>query len=97
MEAIFLSPTHTPVLPGIARSVVVEIAGEQSIELAQRPLTIDELLDADEVLLTNSIMQVLPVCRVERKNIGTGKPGKMARQLAEHYRKKVATECRPDV
>lgn len=90
-------PLSTPVLPGIARAVVVEIAGEQSIELAQRPLTIDELLDADEVLLTNSIMQVLPVCRVERKNIGTGKPGEMARQLAEHYRKKVATECRPDV
>lgn len=95
-QALRTPPLNTPVLPGIARSVVLEMAIEQAVNLEERPLTIDDLLDADEVFLTNSIMQVMPVGRVERKNIGTGLPGEMTRRLAEGYRKKVASECRPD-
>ena len=41
-----------------------------------------ELLDADEVFLTNSIMEVMPVCRIERQPIGDDKPGPVTRKLA---------------
>ena len=50
-----------------------------------RSIDVSQLLDADEVFLTNSIMQVMPVCRVERKAIGDEKPGPVTRKLAEAY------------
>jgi len=45
-------------------------------------INVDELLAADEVFLTNSIMRVMPVCRIERKTIGEDRPGKTTAQLA---------------
>ena len=56
----------------------------------------DALLDADEVFLTNSIMQVMPVVRVERRDIGSGRPGPVAGQLLAAYRDLVVKECGDD-
>ncbi|MBN1510848.1 MAG: aminotransferase class IV family protein [Phycisphaerae bacterium] len=84
---------ETPVLPGIARAVVLELCREASIPTDERALSINDLLDADEVFLTNSVMQVMPVIRVERKDIAEGRPGPVARQLLAAYRECVAKEC----
>jgi branched-subunit amino acid aminotransferase/4-amino-4-deoxychorismate lyase len=46
-------------------------------------IDINQLLDADEVFLTNSIMQVMPVCRIERRAIGEDKPGPITGRLSE--------------
>ena len=86
-------PLDTPVLPGIARSVVLELAGEQSMETQDCPLTIDDLLDADEIFLTNAIMQVMPVTRVEKHDIGSGKVGPVTLKLLAAYRERVKQEC----
>jgi branched-chain amino acid aminotransferase len=79
-------PLDTPVLPGIAREVVLEQAAALGITAHQVPCTIDDLLDADEVFLTNSVMEVMPVTRVERKAIANEKPGPVTRRLLEAYR-----------
>lgn len=86
-------PLNTPVLPGVSRAVLLEIASEQSIAAHERALNINDVLDADELLLTNSSLQVVPVCRVEKKDIATGKPGPMARRLREFFLQKVESEC----
>ena len=86
-------PLDTPVLPGIARTTVLEIAGQAGIETRQEPLTVSDLLDADEVMLTNAVMQVIPVVRVEQHDIGDGKAGPIAQQLLEGYRALVKREC----
>ncbi len=71
----------SPVLPGVTRAAVIEIARRRSIGCERRMLTIDDVLDADEVLLTNSSWGVLPVTAIEGKTIGTGEPGEMTRDL----------------
>jgi len=86
-------PLDTPVLPGITRATLLEIARDAGVETQECPLTIDDLLDADEVLLTNSIMQVMPVIRVEKRDIGDGRVGSIAKRLLEDYRKLVQEEC----
>ena len=86
-------PLDTPVLPGIARGLVLEFASKFGIECEQCPLWIEDLLDADEVLLTNAIMQVMPVIRVERHDIGDGRVGPIAKRLHEEYRRRVCEEC----
>jgi branched-chain amino acid aminotransferase len=89
-------PVDTPVLPGITRAVVIELASAAGVEVEQKHLNINDLLDADEVLLTNSIMEIMPVCRVEKHAIGTGKPGPVTRRLAEGYKAVVEKECKAD-
>jgi branched-chain amino acid aminotransferase len=70
------------VLPGIMRQAVLDAASDAKIEVKFSPLTVSDLLDADEVFLTNSIMQVMPVCRIERKAIGNDRPGPVTQDLS---------------
>ena len=68
--------------------------GSLGVGFADMPLSVDDLLDADEVFLTNSIMQVLPVVRVERHDIRDAKVGPITRQLQAAYRQLVEAECK---
>ncbi len=80
-------PLATPVLPGIARATVLELAAALRIPCDDAaPLTINDLLDADEVFLTNTIIQVLPVVRVEKHDIRGGHVGSLARRLFDAFR-----------
>lgn len=71
----------SPVLPGITRMRVIEKAEAMGVKTTRRMMTIDDLLDADEVFLTNSSWGVLPVVRVEAESIGDGKVGEVTRKL----------------
>jgi len=75
------SAMPSPVLPGITREFILERAGELGIPVDRRMVNMDDLLDADEVLLTNSSWGVLPVVRVESGVIGDGAAGEMGRRL----------------
>ena len=85
------------VLPGVARKTVIEIAQQQNIPVIVGPLTIDDLLSADECFVTNSIMEVMPVCRVERKALGKELPGDLTRRMGVLYRACVESYVRGDI
>ena len=72
-----------PVLPGITREAVIECAQAQSITVKKQMLSVEDLLDADEVFLTNSNWKVLPVVAVEQKEIADGKVGAMTQSLRD--------------
>lgn len=72
-----------PVLPGITRAAVIELAEQLKIPVQRRMLTVEDLLDAEEVFLTNSSWLVLPVSKVERKEISSGTPGPITTRLRE--------------
>lgn len=65
----------SPVLPGITRAWVLDWAREQEVAVERRMLTIDDVLGAHEVFLTNSSWGILPVVRVEKEAIGAGEVG----------------------
>ncbi len=79
-------PLDTPILPGVTRAIVLELAGESGIPFEERPCTINDVLEADELFLTNAIMEVMPATRVEKKAIGSEKPGAVTKRLADAYR-----------
>jgi len=92
-EGRLLTPSvEEGLLAGITRAAVLELAAEVGVPAEQRPLAVREVLDADEMFLTNSIMELLPVGRVERKEIGDGRPGSVTKQLASAYRALVIRE-----
>lgn len=83
-------PLETPVLPGITRAIVLQLARSASIETEETPCTVNDLLDADEVFLTNAIMEIMPVTRIERKSVSGEKPGPVTARLAGAYRETIA-------
>ncbi len=86
-------PAETPVLPGVTRAAVIEVARTGNIPLEERPLTINDLLDADEVFLTSTSMEVMPVARIERHVIGNDRPGPVTLKLLQLFRDLVGSEC----
>jgi branched-chain amino acid aminotransferase len=92
-ELLKTPPVDTPILPGVARKVVLEQATAQKISFQELPLTVKDLLGADEVFLTNSVMEVMPVCRVEAHTVGDEKPGPITQRVAEAYRGAVKAGC----
>jgi branched-subunit amino acid aminotransferase/4-amino-4-deoxychorismate lyase len=72
---------RSPVLPGITRAAVIELAENLDIQTMRQLLDVQALLDADEVFLTNSSWGVLPVTAIERKQIGDGQVGDITKQL----------------
>ena len=79
-------PLTTPVLNGIARRTVCEIAIEKQIELKEKDLTVENLLEADEIFITNVIMLAMPVTSVESHTIANGKPGPITKQILDSFR-----------
>jgi branched-subunit amino acid aminotransferase/4-amino-4-deoxychorismate lyase len=71
----------SPVLPGITRMKVMGAAKELGIEVRARMMSVGDLLDADEVFLTNSSWGVLPVVRVEAEAIGSGEVGEVTKRV----------------
>ena len=84
----------TPVLAGVTRKTVCQIALRNSIEFVEKDLYIDDVLGADEIFLTNVIMQVMPVTSVERHTVGEGKVGVMTKRLQKEFDEFVKDECR---
>jgi len=94
-NSILQTPSlETPVLPGIARKTVRELARQQSLDLAEKDLFIGDLLEADEVFLTNVIMEVLPVVGVEQHTVGNGKVGAITGKLREGFLQALEQQCR---
>ncbi|MCE9620538.1 MAG: aminotransferase class IV [Planctomycetes bacterium] len=83
----------SPVLPGIARRTVCELAPTLGMEVRRRELVIDDVLSADECFLTNAAWGVLPVVRVEQSKVGGGEPGEGTRKLRKGWLERVAAEC----
>jgi branched-chain amino acid aminotransferase len=91
---LYTPPVETPVLPGIARKAVCRLAKEQSVELVEKDLYIGDLLDAQEVFLTNVIMEILPVINIEKHTVGEGKVGPVTRRLRESFLEMIERECK---
>ena len=84
----------SPVLPGITRAVVREIAGRMGIACQVRTLAIDDALGADEIFLCNSSWGIMPVVGIEGATVGGGAPGAMTRTLREALSQAIDGETR---
>lgn len=82
-----------PVLPGITRGAIVEFAERLQIPVEKRMVSVSELLEADEVFLTNSSWDVLPVTSVEAKVVGGGVVGPVTTELRQALLDDIEEQC----
>jgi branched-chain amino acid aminotransferase len=83
---------HTPtsaagILHGITRSRILKLAEELGYEIHERDITPYELLNADEVFLTGTMAEVVPVIRIQGVPISDGKPGPVTREMIKGFQR----------
>lgn len=86
-------PTACAALPGITRAAVIELAAGLGLKVDDRPLDPGKLKFATEAFLTSSLRGIAPLVRLDGMAIGTGRPGKVTRQVMTAYAELVAREC----
>ena len=68
-------PLSDKILPGITRKVVMEMAKLLRVSCKEKALTREDLLHADEIWLTSSTRNIVPVTCIDEQRIGNGTPG----------------------
>ena len=77
----------TNILPGITRSTVLDICQNSGIPAREECFKIETLIKADEVFITNSLMEIMPVSRIDDCQDWKGTlPGKITQQLMSEYK-----------
>ncbi len=84
--SVVTPPLNTNILPGITRKTVLDICRESNITATEKPFRTEVLLNADEVFITNSLMEIMPVSKIENYKIGEAIPGKITQQLMSTYK-----------
>ncbi|MEK6599463.1 MAG: aminotransferase class IV [Deltaproteobacteria bacterium] len=85
-KGIKTPPIKDGILPGITRRIVIDMAKRLSIKITETSLTKNELLRSKEAFLTNSIIGIAPLLRIEDKLIDNGKPGALTKRLQQAYK-----------
>jgi D-alanine transaminase len=83
--ALITHPLCERILGGITRSVVLELARDDGIEVVERPFTIDEARGASEAALSSTSSWLLPVTAIDGAAVGGGRPGPVVWRLMGLY------------
>jgi len=75
----------TSILEGITRNAVIELAREQGLVVLEERFTRDEMYIADEVFVTGTAAELTPVREIDKRPIGTGKPGPVTAALQKRF------------
>lgn len=82
---IYTPPIASGALAGVTRAVVFELAEEAGIPVSEPDITRYDLFTADEVFLTGTAAEIIPVVTLDRRPIGDGRPGSVTRQLMTRF------------
>lgn len=88
-NVMYTHPANNFILNGITRKEVISIAQLQNIQLVESAFTTEELLDADEVFITSTTLEIAPIIQIDDRKIGNGKPGPITRKIQEGYEREI--------
>ena len=81
--------TSDGILEGVTRKVMIDLCRRMSIPLVEKTLQRLDLYVADECFLTGTGAEVIPVTRIDGRDVGTGTPGPITRKLIEAFHRHV--------
>jgi branched-chain amino acid aminotransferase len=82
---VITPPQTAGILDGINRRSIIQIAGDLGIPLLERDLARAELTLADEVFLSGTAAELVPVCEIDDHRIGNGEPGSITRRIQQVF------------
>lgn len=91
---ILTPPGYLGALEGITKNVVMELARKLGYDVREEPFTLHDVYVADEMFLTGTAAEVIPVVNVDGRVIGAGQPGEITKQLITAFREIVTKDGR---
>jgi len=82
---IYTAPKDEKVLPGITRELILELAASANITVKEQAVTEQQLRDADEIWVSSSTKEVLPVTTLDGVAVSSGKPGEVWKKIDVLY------------
>ena len=89
-------PLHAGALEGVTMNVVLELAQQVGMQVMRTDLTKHDLYVADEIFLTGTAAELVPVISLDGRTIGDGKPGKVTAQLTDCFHQLVGNDAPED-
>ncbi len=86
---LITAPVGAGILAGITRAHVLDLAQALRIGVQLRAPHLDEAYAADEVFISSSIRELMPIVRLDQRSLGSGSPGPVFRQLLAAFRQRV--------
>jgi branched-chain amino acid aminotransferase len=84
---VLTPPLAGGILEGVTRGVVLRLARGIGISAEEAPLRAEDLEGADEVFLTSTIREIVPIVRLGSRRVGSGRPGPLTTRLHQAFRK----------
>lgn len=84
-KGTIVSPTLVNTLPGVSRSMVIELAGQLGIPFVERDIQVHSVMNADEAFTSSTPYCLLPVTKINGVPIGDGQPGPMLKRLLKAW------------
>jgi branched-chain amino acid aminotransferase len=78
---VLTPPLDVGILKGVTREVVLRAAKKEGLRILEVPINEETLKGADEVFITSSIREIVPVVEVDETKIGDGRPGPVVKRL----------------
>ncbi|WP_154872797.1 D-amino-acid transaminase [Staphylococcus pasteuri] len=88
---IYTHPINNFILNGITRRVIKWISEDKNIPFIEETFTVDFLKNADEVIISSTSAEVMPVVKIDGEDVGDGKVGTVTRQLQEGFNQYIET------
>ena len=86
LKGMLVTPPKGPyILPGVTRDLALELARAHGLACEERAVTESELRSADELMLSSSTKELLPITCLDGKPVGNGKPGALHARLHALY------------
>ena len=86
-DTLITPPTFIGALDGVTRTVVKKIARQEGLKVEELIFSRHEVYTADECFLTGTAAEIIPVVKVDGREIGNGKPGKITKLLINKFKK----------
>ena len=91
-KVLMTPPVYLGALKGITRDSIIDLAQEKGIRFEERIMTRHDIFNAQEVFLTGTAAEVIPVVKVDGRKIGDGKPGKITATLLKAFHQLTRTD-----
>ncbi|KKM12811.1 hypothetical protein SY88_01665 [Clostridiales bacterium PH28_bin88] len=89
-------PADHHILAGITRGHFLDLARREGVQVREEELPLDTLLRAEEVFITSTVMEMLPIVRLDGRQVGDGIPGPVSDRLYRLYRERYREETDPN-
>jgi D-alanine transaminase len=81
------------ILKGITKDVILDICSKRNIPFEEKTFSLDDLKRADEVFLSSTTSEVMPVIEMDGNKVNNGMPGEVTRKIQELFQREIERQC----